>query len=111
MQSTFTKVTVALAVVRSASALGIIDFYLNNTDCTRNEIESNTGAGCQNIDLGFTFDSFFVGDQSAAMVEVQLFSDTSCQVSCQNFTVPSNSPCHVITDCGAGARSFIGTEL
>ncbi|CZR54929.1 uncharacterized protein PAC_04814 [Phialocephala subalpina] len=111
MQALIAKVLIAaLAAVPSASALGEVEFFQNNA-CSLNEVDSNTGAGCSNIDVGLPFLSFAVTDNEAASVEVQLFSDTNCQVPCQNFTVPGISPCEPITGCGTGAVSFIGTEL
>lgn len=108
MQALFKVLVVALAAIPSTSALGIVEFFQNNA-CSVNEVDSNTGAGCVNINVGLH--SFLVTDNSAALVEILLFSEPNCRVPCQNFTVPGNSPCEPITHCGAGALSFIGTEL
>lgn len=96
----------ALAAIPYSSALGEVEFFENNS-CSRSEVDSNTGAGCINIDLGVPFLSFAVSDNEGA-VEVQLFLDANCQVPCQNVTVPGNSPCEPITDCGVALFRLLG---
>ncbi|KAH8891550.1 hypothetical protein GQ53DRAFT_823571 [Thozetella sp. PMI_491] len=103
-------ITAFATIPYACAQFGAIEFFQDST-CSRNEVDSNVGTGCQNIDVGLPFLSFVSTTLEAASVEVLLFSDTTCQVQCQNFTVPGTSDCEPITDCGTGALSFIGREL